>query len=88
MTTDPLIRAELQPVIHTEQGSALPAPTVDAEHVADDVFTPDQSHFAATVLGMQTGLMLLHHIVVESLPSAEEEHGPHPENKTRPIPAA
>ncbi len=82
MVPDPLIAvAEVQPAVHTtDEGANLPAPTIHQEHVADDVFSPEQQHMVAAFLAVQTGLGLLHHIVAEATPSPKEEM-PEPKRK-------
>jgi hypothetical protein len=79
MNPDPLVAiADVQPppaVHHTTitESSALPAPTVQQEQVADDVFSPGVARLAATVLGVQTGVAFLQHLAAEAAPAPEEK---------------
>jgi hypothetical protein len=84
MTPDPLVApAVVQPVIHnTPEGATRPAPTVEQEQVADNVFGPEASRLAANLLAAQTGLALLHNIALEAAPPhLEEKPGKLPREK-------
>jgi hypothetical protein len=91
MVHDPLIAVvAAQPVVQTtDHAAALPAPTIQQEHVADNVFSPEAHRAAAAFLGVQTGLALLGHIIAEAAPSsAEMEHLPRPKKDEKPAPEA
>jgi hypothetical protein len=73
IVVQPTVQTEVQT---TEEGATRPAPTVQEEHLADDLFSPAQQRAVAALLGMQTGLALLHNIAVEAAPAPEEEEPP------------
>jgi hypothetical protein len=84
MTPDPLITTvETPPAVQTTPtGATQPAPTVAQERLADDVFSPETARVAATILAVQTGAVLLHHIVREATADkAEEPPAQEPEKK-------
>ena len=73
MTTE---RLEFVPIAEprielTKATVERPAPSVEQQQVADDVFSHDQSQAVAAIIGVQTGLLLVQHIVAESFPPAE-----------------
>ena len=58
-------------------GAALPAPTPEQERAADGVFTGHkESDTVAGLIGMWTGVLLLHDLAVEHLDRPDEELGP------------
>jgi hypothetical protein len=84
IVVQPSVPAEVLHVTH--EGASRPAPTVQEEHLADDLFSPAQQRAVAAVLGMQTGLALLHTIALEAVPAPEEK--PVPRRKAEDEPAA
>lgn len=61
-----------------------PAPSPEKEHMADGLFSADQEQALATVMAVQTGLALAHHILQESMPGKEEEEDPRKRKLTPP----
>jgi hypothetical protein len=78
MIIDPLVAAvEVQPAVHTtEAGATQPVPSAEQEQMADNVFSPEVQRTIAAVLGVQTGLAVLGHIIAETAPSSKWEHLP------------
>jgi hypothetical protein len=54
-------------------GVEQPAPTAQQEQVADGVFTKQQGQLASALLGVSTGLGILHHLAVETFGGKKEE---------------
>jgi hypothetical protein len=79
------------PVIETPaETTTRPAPTLEQEHLADDVFTPQQINLANAVIGMQLGYGLLHILASEAKEALAEEEEPlraRPNEATEPQPA-
>ena len=75
MSHDPLILAVQveQRIDHTATEVKRPAPSVEQQQVADEVFSRDQSQAVAAILGVQMGLGLVHHLISETFPPATEE---------------
>ena len=76
MTADPLVLAvQAEPRIeHATIDVKRPAPSVEQQHMADEVFSREQSSAVATILGVQTGLLLVQHLIAETFhPVTEEE---------------
>jgi formaldehyde-activating enzyme involved in methanogenesis len=86
MTPDPLVApAVVQPVINqSPDGATRPAPTIQEEQTADNVFGPEASNLAAALLTAQTGLALMNHIALEVAPAKEEESEQLPRKKQQP----
>ena len=78
MSHDPLVLAIQveQRIDHAATEVKRPAPSVEQQQVADEVFSREQSQAVATVLGVQMGLALVQHLVAEALPPANEEEVP------------
>ncbi len=53
-----------------------PAPTVQQEHLSDDVFAPQEAHLASAVIGMQLGVGLLHTLAAEANAALSEDEEP------------
>lgn len=64
-----------------------PAPSPSDERLADDVFTPQQRGLATALLGLQTGLAIMHHLALETFQRDEDEEEEHPRHQPRPLPA-
>jgi hypothetical protein len=85
MSHDPLIalppaklvvEAPAQPVVEAP-GAALPAPTADQVRAADGVFADrKESDTVIGLIGMWTGVLLLHDLAVEHLDRPDEEQRP------------
>ncbi len=85
MSHDPLIalpptklvvEAPAQPVVEAP-GAALPAPTPEQVRAADGVFAGrKESETVAGLIGMWTGVLLLHDLAVEHLDRPKEEAQP------------
>ena len=75
MTADPLVLAvQAEPRIeHATIDVKRPAPSVEQQHIADEVFSREQSQAVVAILGMQTGLMLVQHLIAETFPPTTEE---------------
>ena len=75
MSHDPLVLVVQveQRIDHAKTEVARPAPSLEQQRVADEVFSREQSQAVATVLGVQMGLALVQHLVAEALPPANEE---------------
>lgn len=70
---DPLIAAPAEPAVEqAAPGAEQPAPTADQEQVADGLFTRQQAQLAQAVLGVSTGLGILHHLAAETFTRAQE----------------
>jgi len=74
MSQDPLVltlqteqRVEPSPV-----DVQRPAPSVEQQQVADEVFSREQSQVVAAILGVQTGLAIVGHLVAETFPPTNE----------------
>jgi hypothetical protein len=81
MAHEPLIApsdpAPLEPAVHTtDQGATQEAPSEQQQRVADDVFTEEQGQVAAALLAAQTGLGLLHNLMVDTFGQSTEEKIP------------
>jgi len=67
------------PVVPTAQ---VPAPTPDQQQVADGVFSQaSESRAVEAILGLQTGLLLLRELAIETFQTPVEE-----EESRRPVP--
>ena len=76
--------AQVQPVVQTTEGVIQPAPTIQQEHVSDDVFSPEVQRGVMAVMGVHTGMVLLQHIIAEAAPPPEEEPEPLRKKPTEP----
>lgn len=78
MSDDPIIA----PILHvtaveqTDAGAELPVPSPEQEQVADDLFTREQGQVVAALLGVQTGLAIAHHLMVEAVQANKPEEEP------------
>jgi hypothetical protein len=64
----------------------LPAPTLEQQQAADGVFCEPESGLertAATLLNIQTGLLLLHHLARETFEEPAEEEVQRPAEEER-----
>jgi hypothetical protein len=70
-----LIVTQSEPrIIHDAPAVERPAPSVEQQRLADEVFSREQSQALAALLGVQTGLVIVQHLVAETFrPDAEEE---------------
>jgi hypothetical protein len=68
--------AQVEPPAQPAVGAELPGPTADQEHLADDVFTPEQEKAAAALIGLQLGGALVHNLIAEAAAVSEEEEEP------------
>ena len=70
MSHDPLVFAtQAEPRIdYATTAVERPAPSVEQQQVADEVFSREQSQAVAAILGVQTGLLLVQHLVAETFP--------------------
>ncbi len=75
MSHDPIVLAIQveQRIDHAATEVERPAPSVEQQHVADAVFSRDESQAVAAILGVQMGLTLVQHLVAEARPPANEE---------------
>ncbi len=96
MSHDPLIalpdtklvvEAPARPVVEAPS-AALPAPTPEQERAADGVFGDrKESDAVAGIIGMWTGVLLLHDLAVEHLDRPDEEQPRHPKLPKKDEPA-
>ena len=72
-----VVEAPAQPVVEAPS-VALPAPTPEQVRAADGVFTErhKESETVAGLIGMWTGVLLLHDLAVEHLDAPEEDEQP------------
>jgi hypothetical protein len=74
---EPLVAAPAQPAVEqSAAGAEQPIPTPDQEQTADGVFTRSQAQVASTLLGISTGLGILHHLAVETFGDKPKEETP------------
>jgi hypothetical protein len=76
MIPEPLVLvAQAEPRIeHAPLNLERPAPSVEQQQLADEVFSREQASSFAAILGVQTGLAVVQHLVAETFrPTAEEE---------------
>ena len=76
MSPEPLILAVQaeQRIEHVTLAVERPAPSAEQQQLADEVFSREQSQAVAAILGLQTGLAIVQHLVAETVaPTAEEE---------------
>ena len=99
MAHDPLIllpdtRLAVEAAAHLAveaPGAALPPPTAEQVNAADGVFTDHrkESETVAGLIGLWTGVLLLHDLAIEHLdaPADEDERRPRPKlpNKDEPV---
>jgi hypothetical protein len=88
MTHEPLVApsqpAPVEPAVKlTHDGSEQPAPTEQQQQVADDVFSKEQGQIAAALLAAQTGLGLVHNLIVDTFGKPAQKTVP-PERQPRP----
>jgi hypothetical protein len=77
-----VVRTDLVPAPPAPPAENLPAPTAEQVRMADSVFVPTaENQAAAAILGMWTGTMALHGLLVDHLqrPREEEEDRPLPD---------
>jgi hypothetical protein len=73
-----------QRIEHTIPAAERPAPTVEDERLADTVFTREQGHLAAAILGVQAGVAIMHHLAVETFTRDKEEEEEQPKREPHP----
>jgi hypothetical protein len=79
MGHEPLVApsAPVEPAVQvTPEGHTQPAPSVQQQRLADDVFTEQQGQVFAALLAAQTGLGVLHNLIVETGEQAVEKPAP------------
>jgi hypothetical protein len=71
-----VVEAPARPVVEAP-GAALPAPTAEQVRAADGVFSDHkESETVAGLIGMWTGVLLLHDLAVEHLDAPDEDEQP------------
>jgi hypothetical protein len=66
-----------QPPAPVAPSAEIPAPTAEQQQAADGVFSQEnEARAVATILGVQTGLLLLHHLALETFQTPAEEEEP------------
>ena len=87
MSHDPLVLAVQaeQRIEHATTELQRPAPSVEQQQIADEVFSREQSQAVAAILGVQTGLAIVQHLVAETFgakPAEPEKPRRKPEEPT------
>jgi len=84
MTSHSVINlTDTPPVIEVSTDTLTrPAPTIQQEHVSDELFAPQHANLAVAVMGMQLGVGLLHTLAVDAHDAfAEDEEPPRRKRK-------
>ena len=78
MSHDPLILVVQteQRIEHVTLAVERPAPSVEQQQLADEVFSREQSQAVAAILAVQTGLVIAQHLVAETIGQPAEVEVP------------